>query len=148
MNTNAVRCAVLSAIASALLAGCGTEEPDGGSGTTAAEDNVMAQAMDGSAARAVGDMMSDPSIRDQLGMPSAPPPNAGSSRPTGASSDTMTIIDPSPAQDPSQVRALALCRGMKSATDGMPRPIGQEADAAAADELRRDPEALVRCQAQ
>lgn len=100
------------------------------------EARAMAEAADGSAAKAVGDLMSDPSVRDQLGMPSVP-----ASAPTA-----ITPVDPSPSADPSQVRALALCRALTAARAGGPLRTGPEADARAAEELKADPAALSKCQ--
>ena len=124
-----------------LLTACGSD-PAGEAVDAQArnEAQIMANAADGSAARAVGDMMSDPAIRDQLGI-GAPP--ASGPAPGNA---PMTPVDPSPSIDPSQVRALALCHGLDAARRGTPYPMGDEADARAAAELRSDPGALAKCQ--
>jgi hypothetical protein len=124
-----------------LLPACGSDPAaDAADAQARNEARIMANAADGSAAKAVGDMMSDPTIRDQLGIGSSP---AATQTPSGA---PMTPVDPSPSVDPSQVRALALCHGLDAARRGTPYPMGDEADARAAAELRADPAALAKCQ--
>lgn len=124
-----------------LLPACGSDPAtDAAEAQARNEAQIMANAADGSAARAVGDMMSDPTIRDQLGIGSSPV-----SAPAPAPAP-MTPVDPSPSADPAQVRALALCHGLDAARRGTPYPMGDEADARAAAELRADPDALIRCQ--
>jgi len=140
-----------------LLAACGSD-PAADAAANAADANArnemqaMANAADGSAAAAVGDMMSDPAIRDQLGMSSGPTapstPEHASGVPTAAAPGTdMTVVDPGSTVDPSQVRALTLCHGLKAARTGTPYPMGPEADAKATAELKADPNALNACQA-
>lgn len=124
-----------------LLPACGSDPAsDAADAQARNEAQVMANAADGSAARAVGDMMSDLTVRDQLGIGSSPAPTPAT---TAA---PMTPVDPSPSSDPAQVRALALCHGLDAARRGTPYPMGDEADAKAAAELRTDPAALARCQ--
>lgn len=136
-----------------ILAACGSD-PDAEAAASRADAEgrsqmqAMANAADGSAAAAVGDMMSDPVIQDQLGMSTSAPKT---SRQTSATtpqgqSEELTVVDPSPAADPSQVKALTLCHGLKAARTGTSYPMGPEADARAAAELKADPTALATCQ--
>jgi hypothetical protein len=99
---------------------------------------AMAKAADGSAAVAVGDMMNDPEIRQQMGMsasgPLPPPPT----------SDVAAAAMKAHDVDPQQAQALAMCRILKS---GRPRAVIQADISAATAELAGDPSALGRCHA-
>lgn len=99
---------------------------------------AMAKAADGSAAVAVGDMMKDPEIRQQMGMaPSGPlPPSPTSDAAAGA----MKAHD----VDPQMAQALAMCRILRG---GTPRAVNPTDVSMATAQLAADPNALGRCHA-
>jgi hypothetical protein len=153
VTTMNIRNAGASAFAIAslmILAACGSDPAADAAANKAdaearSQMQSMANAADGSAAAAVGEMMSDPAIQEQLGMSTGGPKTAN---PTAAQNPTehLTVVDPSPAADPSQIKALTLCHGLKAARTGDSYPMGPEADAKAAAELKADPAALATCQ--
>lgn len=111
----------------------------------------MRNAADGSAASAVGDMMNDPNIQDQLGMsrgaPAATPPAKPDAAAGAAGGTPATGMEAQMAgADTGQAQALASCRAMKAARAGMPRAAGSDEVAAAARDLAADPNALSTCQ--
>jgi hypothetical protein len=126
------------------------------------EMEVMRNAADGSAAVAVGDMMNDPSIRDQLGMSGGTPTNASSVQADAAAAASAVAAAAKTAAttpatgmeaemaatgaDTGQAQALASCRAMRAVKAGMPRVAGSDEVATAARDLAADPNALSTCQ--
>lgn len=104
------------------------------------EAEAMARAADGSAAKAVGDMMSDPEIQAQLGMtsPVAPPTAAA----TPASDLDLTEV----ANSGWQAQALASCRALKAMRTGGARAASDAELARARQEIIGNPNALATCQ--
>jgi hypothetical protein len=154
---NRIRITALAAsLALTALSSCGsppTEQENREAAANLESVKALANSADGSAASAVGDMMNDPSIRDQLGMPSDPAakppvqPQPGPAQQAAAPSAPMTATaENGDGSMPSQVKALALCRGVKAATRGAPFSAGPEAERQAAADLAADPTALSRCQ--
>lgn len=106
------------------------------------EAEAMARAADGSAAKAVGDMMSDPEIQAQLGMtsPVAPPAAVAA---TPASDLDLTEV----ANSGWQAQALASCRALKAMRTGGARAASDAELARARQEIIGNPNALASCQA-
>jgi len=132
------------------LAGCsGSGSDDAASRTSETEtrraDDAMRNASDGSAAAAVGDMMNDPAIRDQLGMPGSAP--AVQSPPTTSPAADGTGAAGIGTGDTGQAQALAACQALKGARAGMPGRPDADAIAQAGRDLATDPNALGSCQA-
>lgn len=99
---------------------------------------AMAKAADGSAAVAVGDMMKDPEVRQQMGLaPSGPLPPPPTSDAAAAAMKTHDV-------DPQMAQALAMCRILRS---GTPRAVNQSDISIATAQLAGDPNALGRCHA-
>lgn len=118
------------------------------------ELDVMKNSADGSAAKAVGDMMADPAIQQQLGMsaPSAPPsmapPAAVSAPPAPTATQGMDgQLAAAGGADASQAQALAVCRALRGAKSGMPHSAGPVEIAQAQNDLLADPGALAKCNA-
>lgn len=135
-------CAVLAL----SLAACGGSSQDETIAADQAREQVrkeaeaMARAADGSAAKAVGDMMSDPEIQAQLGMtsPVAPPTAAA----TPASDLDLTEV----ANSGWQAQALASCRALKAMRTGGARAASDAELARARQEIIGNPNALATCQ--
>lgn len=135
-------CAVLAI----SLAACGGSSQDETIAADQAREQVrkeaeaMARAADGSAAKAVGDMMSDPEVQAQLGMtsPVAPPTAAA----TPASDLDLTEV----ANTGWQAQALASCRALKAMRTGGARAASDAELARARQEIIGNPNALATCQ--
>lgn len=135
-------CAVLAL----SLAACGGSAQDETIAADQAREQVrkeaeaMARAADGSAAKAVGDMMSDPEVQAQLGMtsPVAPPTAAA----TPASDLDLTEV----ANSGWQAQALASCRALKAMRTGGARAASDAELARARQEIIGNPNALATCQ--
>ena len=136
-------CAVLAL----SLAACGSSSEEETAANVQTREQVrqeaeaMAKAADGSAAKAVGDLMSDPEIQGQLGMtsPVAPPVPAAAPQ----SDLDMTEV----ANTAWQVQALASCRALKVMRTGGARVASQAEIARAREDMIANPNALAVCQA-
>jgi hypothetical protein len=129
------------------LAACGSSSQEETLAAAQAREEVrkeaeaMARAADGSAAKAVGDLMADPEIQNQLGMtsPVAPPV----ATPAAASDLDMTEV----ANSAWQAQALASCRALRQLRTGGPRAASDAELARARQEIIGNPNALATCQA-
>lgn len=151
---NAFRLASTTLTALALCA-CGASEQQKAQDTAKREEmrkdtETMARASDGSAAKAVGDLMTSPEVQGTLGMSGAKPAATVQSPAAQPTQPTLTAVDGQAAatQDVSvQAQALATCRTMKAArSGGVMKGMDAAAVARADADLRANPAALNECQ--
>jgi hypothetical protein len=114
------------------------------------DTETMARASDGSAAKAVGDLMSSPDVQGTLGMSGGKPAATVQSPVAEPATKTLTAVDGDAAatRDISvQAQALATCRTMKAArSGGVMKGLDSTAIAKADADLRENPAALNECQ--